>query len=271
MAQINDGFLLAVLITLVMDTQRCLEILGLKSVTSIKELKQAYRDLVQIWHPDRFNNNRRLEQIAEEKLRDINIAYNHLLTYFDPNQSKLKRTSVTDWQADPKDPDPKFDNGSQPSNSFGPNYRSEGGQFGQYTGIKIYSTRKKSLIRKWVLRAFFCILFIVGGSIIYLSLYMDQIVVKSKGLASEAMEKMTEKLEQNESIQKNAPSVPRIMEDLSKELKPQEPKNQFDIYLDSGSIINTESWWEENNMIMYKKHGGSMGIEKDRVKKIVKR
>ena len=51
----------------------------------------------------------------------------------------------------------------------------------------------------------------------------------------------------------------------------QESKNQFDIYLESGSIINTEFWWEENNMIMYKKHGGSMGIEKTRVKKIVKR
>ena len=271
MAQIDYVIPLPIIFTLVMDTQRCLDILGLKSVTSPKELKQAYRDLVQIWHPDRFNNNPRLEQIAEEKLRDINIAYNHLLTYFDPDQSKLQRSSISNWQADPNGLDANQDVSSRYSNSFGPDNGLNSGQFEQYTEKKIYSARKKSSIRKWIFRSLFCLLFILGGSIIYLSLYMDQVVVKSKGLASEAMEKMTEKLEQNETIQKNAPSVPRIMEDLSKELKPQEPKNQFDIYLDSGSIINTESWWEENNMIMYKKHGGSMGIEKERVKKIVKR
>ena len=49
------------------------------------------------------------------------------------------------------------------------------------------------------------------------------------------------------------------------------PKNKFEIHLDSGSIIMTETWWEENDMIMYKVDGGSMGIERSRVKKIVKR
>ena len=258
-----------------MDTQRCLDILGLKSVTSPKELKQAYRDLVQIWHPDRFNNNPRLEQIAEDKLREINIAYNHLLTYFDPNQSKLLKTSTNTWQADIESSAERYNSGSnrgdQPPNTSGAANSSNSGHFGQYADIKIYSARKKSFLKKWVLRGFFCILLVLGGSIIYISLYMDQIVVKSKGLASEAMEKITDKLEGNETIQKNAPSVPHITEDLSKELKPQESEYKFDIYLDSGSIINTEFWWEENNMIMYKKHGGSMGIEKTRVKKIVKR
>jgi len=30
-------------------------------------------------------------------------------------------------------------------------------------------------------------------------------------------------------------------------------------------------WWEEGDMIMYKIDGGTMGIERSRVKKIVKR
>jgi hypothetical protein len=33
----------------------------------------------------------------------------------------------------------------------------------------------------------------------------------------------------------------------------------------------TEMWWEESDMIVYKVDGGSMGIERSRVKKIVKR
>ncbi len=252
-----------------------MDILGLKGVTSPEELKQAYRDLVQIWHPDRFNNNPRIEQIAQEKLREINLAYKHLLAYFDPNQSKLFRTSTADWQVGPKSPGEKHNADGHPftppANSFRPADSYNKGQSGQFSSLKIYAAPRKSSLRKWAFRGFLCILLGLSGLIIYFSLYMDNIALKSKGLVSDAMEKMADKLEKNEAIQKNAPSVPRIVQDLSKEIKPKESKNYFDIYLNSGSIISTESWWEENNMIMYKKHGGSLGIEKVRVKKIVKR
>jgi nucleotide-binding universal stress UspA family protein len=39
------------------------------------ELDQAYRDLVQVWHPDKYANNARLQLKAEEKLKEINGAY----------------------------------------------------------------------------------------------------------------------------------------------------------------------------------------------------
>jgi hypothetical protein len=67
---------------------------------------------------------------------------------------------------------------------------------------------------------------------------------------------------------------PRLKDKADKklrEIKRDESKNKFEIHLDSGSIIMTETWWEENDMIMYKVDGGSMGIERSRVKKIVKR
>ena len=51
------------------------EILGVKPGDSMDEIKQCYRDLVNIWHPDRFNNNPRLQQKAHEKLKEINRAY----------------------------------------------------------------------------------------------------------------------------------------------------------------------------------------------------
>jgi hypothetical protein len=39
------------------------------------EIKQAYKDLAVVWHPDRFTDNPRLREKAEEKLKQINAAY----------------------------------------------------------------------------------------------------------------------------------------------------------------------------------------------------
>lgn len=49
--------------------------LGIKTDAGPDEIKQAYRDLVQVWHPDRFAGNPRLQKKAEETLKKINIAY----------------------------------------------------------------------------------------------------------------------------------------------------------------------------------------------------
>lgn len=54
------------------------QILGLNSEASEEEIKQAYRDLVNVWHPDRFPYNQRLRKKAHEKLIEINVAYENL-------------------------------------------------------------------------------------------------------------------------------------------------------------------------------------------------
>ena len=51
------------------------EILHLKPGASLAEIQQAYRDLVKVWHPDRFSSDPRLQEIANEKLKEINDAY----------------------------------------------------------------------------------------------------------------------------------------------------------------------------------------------------
>jgi len=49
------------------------------------EIKAAYRDLVKIWHPDRFGTDERLRRRAEERLQGINEAYRALESgTFDP-------------------------------------------------------------------------------------------------------------------------------------------------------------------------------------------
>jgi len=60
----------------------CIEILGLNQGASKEELEQAYRDLANVWHPDRFTNNPRLQQKAEEKLKEINAAYEYIRSFY---------------------------------------------------------------------------------------------------------------------------------------------------------------------------------------------
>ena len=58
-----------------MDIRRCFDILELDRDATVDKAKQAYKDLVNIWHPDRFSNNPRLRQKAEERLKEVNEAY----------------------------------------------------------------------------------------------------------------------------------------------------------------------------------------------------
>jgi curved DNA-binding protein CbpA len=58
-----------------MDIDKCYEILEVNKSATPDQVKQAYKDLVNIWHPDRVSNNPRLKQKAEDKLKEINTAY----------------------------------------------------------------------------------------------------------------------------------------------------------------------------------------------------
>jgi curved DNA-binding protein CbpA len=58
-----------------LQIKEALDLLALKPGASPLEIKEAYRDLVKVWHPDRFGSDPRLRQKAEDRLRDLNEAY----------------------------------------------------------------------------------------------------------------------------------------------------------------------------------------------------
>ena len=64
-----------------MEIKKCFEILEIDPNASIDEAKQAYKDIVNVWHPDRFCHNDRLKEKAEKKLKDVNIAYETLTSF----------------------------------------------------------------------------------------------------------------------------------------------------------------------------------------------
>ncbi|HPU21633.1 MAG TPA: DnaJ domain-containing protein [Thermoclostridium caenicola] len=54
------------------------KVLGVKEGASYDEIKKAYRELVKKYHPDRYRGNP-LADLADEKMREINEAYEFLM------------------------------------------------------------------------------------------------------------------------------------------------------------------------------------------------
>lgn len=66
------------------------EILEVEIGAPQDEIKSAYRDMVNVWHPDRFGSNDRLKERAEEKLKVINNAYDKLKDY-QPTDTEIEK------------------------------------------------------------------------------------------------------------------------------------------------------------------------------------
>jgi hypothetical protein len=69
------------------DLSKAYELLGVKPGVSNRELKAAHRDLAKVWHPDRFVHDPRLQEKAQEKLKEINEAYDLLSSGNTPRRS----------------------------------------------------------------------------------------------------------------------------------------------------------------------------------------
>ena len=55
-----------------------LELFSLSKNFTEKELKEAYRDLAHVWHPDKHNHNERLRKKAEKQIQEINEGFEFL-------------------------------------------------------------------------------------------------------------------------------------------------------------------------------------------------
>lgn len=83
------------------EFERYYELLGVAPGTSGNELKEAYRDMAKVWHPDRFSHDPRLQQKAQERLKEINEAYEQLTS-----GKAARRTRPTATTAEPHSPMP---------------------------------------------------------------------------------------------------------------------------------------------------------------------
>ncbi len=277
------GWFLSVIAILTMDIKRCLEILELESVTSPEELKQAYRDMAKIWHPDRFQDNPRLQKIASTKLSEINEAYKTLLGYFDPELRKRLKRADSRYH----EPLSGFKHRTHPEhqsaaqNGYFPDENYNTGRMNPDPpdSFKIYPAKKKSYLGKFLGLFAMCIFLVVSGLVVYFVMNVDRLTAGSISVASDAMQKMKIELEKELANQlggkgKLPPDTIKPKSDiidLSQKAEPGQSVKYYEIYLEGDTVVMTKSWWQEGDMIMYTQFGGSMGVEKSRVKQIVER
>lgn len=90
------------------------ETLGVNPGASFEEIKRAYRDSVSVWHPDRFENNPRLKEKSQLKIKEINLAYEKLETFFReygaPNfeNTQGQQSQKTSYKEPPIQPEKPF-------------------------------------------------------------------------------------------------------------------------------------------------------------------
>ena len=71
-----------------MDTREAWQVLDVGPDSTQSDIKQAYRDLARIWHPDRFQSDDRLRTKAEENSKSLTRLTIHFKII---NQTRLTR------------------------------------------------------------------------------------------------------------------------------------------------------------------------------------
>ena len=61
-----------------MTKHEAFAILGVSENADAATIREAYRDLAKVWHPDRFLGDERLRAKGQERLKEINVAYEYL-------------------------------------------------------------------------------------------------------------------------------------------------------------------------------------------------
>ncbi|RCK81406.1 MAG: hypothetical protein OZSIB_2275 [Candidatus Ozemobacter sibiricus] len=87
------------------ELQKHLRLFSLRSSATFNDVKAAYRRLAKEWHPDRFVDDPGMRRIAEDRIKEINIAYDFLVRHFsqkrfsliDPD-GKVENTEPVVWQ-----------------------------------------------------------------------------------------------------------------------------------------------------------------------------
>ncbi len=77
-----------------MELQRCYEVLGIQAPATPEAVRQAYKAQVKFFHPDRFSGDPDQQHLAQERLKEVNAAYEALRTYQAKGQSEPPRTKA---------------------------------------------------------------------------------------------------------------------------------------------------------------------------------
>lgn len=87
------------------ELHKHLRVFSLRPTATFQEVKAVYRRMVKEWHPDQYGNDPGMHCIAEERIKEINIAYDFLARHFSQRRHSLRdaegrsdNTEAVVWQ-----------------------------------------------------------------------------------------------------------------------------------------------------------------------------
>ncbi len=98
-----------------LNRDTCLRILELPDNPSAMDIKDAYRLLVRVWHPDKYSHDPILQQRAQDKLKQINAAYEWLNMHLSETNSGSTDKTVVPCYPPYNPPSPTYNTARTPS------------------------------------------------------------------------------------------------------------------------------------------------------------
>lgn len=87
--------------------RRYLVLLNLPNKFDELQLKQAYRDISQVWHPDKHGHNQRLRDKAESVFKEVNAAYQYFKGHLRSGRYEFAETQSSE-RGRPFEPGPEM-------------------------------------------------------------------------------------------------------------------------------------------------------------------
>ncbi|MBQ3527671.1 MAG: DnaJ domain-containing protein [Clostridia bacterium] len=84
------------------------QVLGVSRTATDDEIKKAYRDLARKYHPDNYQQDQNLAELAGEKMKEINEAYNRIQDERSGKSSSSGSAGGYSYNANSTSTDPRF-------------------------------------------------------------------------------------------------------------------------------------------------------------------
>jgi len=237
----------------------CYKILGLPKDATVEDVNRTHKDLVTIWHPDRFTNNPRLQKKAENYMAKVNAARDTVVLFLESGQPFPE---FNEQAAEPQDSAQNSSGGHAPKGARDAEDKPKQSK-------REWVERKPKRTWLWRLVYLFSIFLVVSSLFIIPKVrnwypILDNPAEYLKHTVKSAAYEILGEVTQANSPQNELPKVNKPTMAQEQPLIEQ----LVEIRLTDGNVIVAKSCRVKDDMLIYQLNHGSMGIERSRVKSI---
>jgi hypothetical protein len=237
-----------------MDLRRSYDILDVPLDATVDDIRRQHRDLVSVWHPDRYAANPRLRKKAERKLSEINAAYDAVMAFVLENgpASQLREPTTAAGESEKADVRGGPDHVQPPKKPFESAPR-------QWAAAK-----PRSVFRRLVMPL---ILISLLGSCVLMLTRLDGLIDQLRHPATSLNETL-KKLPIQPSGLENKPEDAQGVAATPGKKEKRKTKRFVEIHLKNGSVITAATYRVKGDMVFYRVSGGTLGIKKSKIAQI---